>query len=443
MRKLEKRAILCLLLSGVLVLGTCLFVVRLAADGDEWATYYANEHVFSEGLLAKGKIYDRNGTLLLENDDEGQHYSYDYALRCANLHTTGDSKYNIATGANVAFRSDLIGYNFVTGTKGIFDAGCKVNLTIDSQLNLTAWNALAGRNGTVMVYNWKTGEIVCMVSGPGFDPAAEDGAATAKSGAFINKGLSATLTPGSIFKLVTTAAALENIDDIDNWSFTCRGSYNASDIEGQNWSVDRVTCSYAHGTQNLEKALENSCNCAFANLSLKLGPEVLADYTEKYGLTSSYNINGIKTAEGTFTFNSKDANLAWAGIGQYEDLLNPLSMMVYVGSIAGEGETAKPVLIKGLTGTPESLINPETAAELKKMMRNNVVSEYGEYTFPGLNLGGKTGTAEVGTGNQPHSWFTGYCGDFAFIVCVENGGSGIGNAAPIANKVMQEVNKRF
>ena len=160
MKKLEKRAILCLLLSAVLVLGTCLFIVRLAMDGDEWATYYANQHVFSEGLLAKGEVYDRDGTVLLSNDEDGQHFSAGYALRCANLHVTGDSKYNIATGANVAFRSDLIGYNFVTGTKGIFNAGCKVNLTIDSQLNLAAYNALAGRDGLVMVYNWKTGEIV-------------------------------------------------------------------------------------------------------------------------------------------------------------------------------------------------------------------------------------------------------------------------------------------
>ena len=213
MKKLERRAILCLLMAAFLVLGVLVFAVRLGMEGGQWASYYANRHVFREGVLSVGSVYDRNGVLLLENDEEGQHYNEDRELRIANLHVTGDKTSNIATGANVAFRSKMIGYHFITGTSGTLldklSGGRKATLTVDAELNRTAYRALAGRSGLVSVYNWKTGEIVCLVSSPTFDPADETAAANAKSGSYINQAISACLTPGSIFKLVTTAAAIE------------------------------------------------------------------------------------------------------------------------------------------------------------------------------------------------------------------------------------------
>jgi cell division protein FtsI/penicillin-binding protein 2 len=370
--------------------------------------------------------------LLLENDQEGQHYNQDREVRTANLHVTGDKASNISTGANVAFRSKMIGYNFITGTDGnLLNLGRQAKLTIDSKVNVTAWKALAGRNGLVAVYNWKTGEILCLVSNPSFDPEDENAAGSAAEGAYLNKALSSTLTPGSIFKLVTTAAVLEKLPEAEDWSFTCSGSY---EVEGE-----KVTCQTAHGTQNLYSALANSCNCAYASLTLDLGPEIMEEYTEKLGLTTSYSINGIKTAKGTFTFDGAGINRAWAGIGQYEDQLNPLSMMVYMGAIAGGGSAAEPILLSAGHGGTVNLLSQETAATLKEMMRNNVKSNYGDENFPGLELCAKTGTAEVGGGKAAHSWFTGFSGDYAFIVCVENGGSGIGSAAPVANQVLQAL----
>lgn len=430
MRKLERRAIICLLLAAFLVLGTAVFSVRLGMEGGQWASYYANQHVFDEGVLAVGKVYDRNGILLLENDEEGSHYHEDWEIRKANLHVTGDKSSNIATGANLAFRSKMIGYNFFTGTKGIFmGSGRSATLTIDAQLNRTAYQALNGRSGLVAVYNWKTGEIICLVSGPTFDPADSAAAANAPSGAYMNKAVSSTMTPGSIFKLVTAAAAIDNLKGLDSWAFKCTGEY---EVEGE-----YVTCGYAHGAQDFHDVLANSCNCAFAQLTLELGPKTMEYFTDKVGLTSSYDINGIQSAEGQFLFDGADINRAWAGIGQYEDQLNPLSMLVYVGAIAGGGKAAEPVLLSGTEGGEVSLLSASTAEEMKYMMRNNVVSNYGDENFPGLELHAKTGTAEVGEGKSPHAWFTGFSGDYAFIVCVENGGSGIGAAAPVANKVLQ------
>lgn len=432
MKKLERRAILCLLLAAFLVVGTAVFTVRLGLEGGQWASYYANQHVFKEGVLASGSVYDRNGVLLLKSREDGMEYNADRDIRVSNLHVTGDPGSNISTAANVAFRSKMIGYNFITGTKGIFfGSGRKATLTVDAQLNRTAYQALGGRNGLVAVYNWKTGEILCLVSAPSFDPAEAGGAAAAQSGAFLNKALSTAMTPGSIFKLVTSAAAIEVLPALPEWSFQCTGKY---EVEGE-----YVTCYSAHGQQNFHDALKNSCNCAFAELTLRMTPEILDKYVKELGLTRSYDINGIRTAAGQFTFDGASINRAWAGIGQYEDQLNPLSMMVYMGAIAGGGSAAEPVLLKGSKAASADLLDENTAAELKAMMRNNVVANYGDDNFPGLELHAKTGTAEVGEGRTPHGWFTGFSGDYAFIVCVENGGSGIGTAAPVANAVLQQL----
>ena len=184
MKKLEGRAILCLILAAFLVLGSCVFVVRLALEGGQWASFYANQHVFHDGVLSVGAVYDRNGTLLLKKDKKGQHYNEEKAIRVSTVHVTGDKGSNIATGANVAYRSKMIGYNFVTGTKGLlFGSGRKTTLSIDANLNKVAYEALAGRDGFVSIYDWTTGEILCMVSSPAFDPEDEDAAANAKSGA--------------------------------------------------------------------------------------------------------------------------------------------------------------------------------------------------------------------------------------------------------------------
>ena len=245
--------------------------------------------------------------------------------------------------------------------------------------------------------------------------------------------LSATFTPGSTFKLVTTAAAIENIEDLDKWTFKCSGSHI---IDGE-----KITCPKVHGTMDIYGALSNSCNCAYASLAVELGGDVMAEYTEKLGLTSAYDVNGIKTATGSFNFDTYNINLGWAGIGQFEDEVNPLSMMVYMGAIAGGGKAAEPHLIKGSHSGSVSLLSQDTAAKIRDMMRNNVKSNYGDSNYPGLELHAKSGTAEVGRGKAPHSWFCGFSGDYAFVVCVENGGYGAYVAGPVANRVLQQITK--
>lgn len=440
MKKLENRAILCLTLVAALVLGLGYFVVKLEINGSSWASFYANSHIFSGGELSVGSVYDRNGVCLLKNASDGPHYNDSEDIRRATLHVVGDRGYNISTAANNVFRDKMAGYNPVTGTNPLLTGALRrVNLTIDSDVSVAAYKALAGRNGFVGVYNYKTGEIVSAVSSPTMDPSQKVDASQMLSGTFINKVFSSTFTPGSTFKLVTAAAAIENIPDIDTWTYTCNGTCY---IEGQ-----KVTCPHAHGTMDFYGCLANSCNGAFATLAVKVGPQIMKSYTEQCGLTDVYDIDGIKSAAGSFNFDTYNINIGWAGIGQFEDQVNPLSMMVYMGAIAGEGEAAAPYICdRGiLGGSAEAsadkvkLLNPSTARKLKDMMRNNVKSNYGDNNYPGLELCAKSGTAEVGNGKAPHSWFCGFCGDYAFVVCVENGGYGAQVAGPVTNQVMQIV----
>ncbi|MEF9922585.1 MAG: penicillin-binding transpeptidase domain-containing protein [Anaerovoracaceae bacterium] len=440
MKKLEKRAIICLTLAFILFAGIGFFTFKFVTHGGNWATFYANDHIYEEGILSVGKIFDRNGNLLAENKDGDVFYSDSETIRRATVHVVGDKHGNIASSAESAFKDRLVGYSLLTGTYSLTGRGKEIHLAIDQDACETAYNALGGRNGTIGVYNYETGEILCLVSSPGFDPAnPPELTADDTSGIYINKFLSSTLIPGSIFKLVTTAAAIDTLPDLDNWTYQCTGS---KEISGE-----KITCPSVHGTVDLYGALAQSCNCAYATLTLRVGAEVMEEYVDKLGLTKSYNVNGIETAKGKFVF-PRDArlNLGWSGIGQYEDELNPCSMMTYMGAIAGGGKGAVPRLIKPklpIKKYTDEMISEETASKVADMMKNNVKANYGEGNFPGLDIYAKSGTAEVGGYKEPNAWFVGFIKNpdhpYAFVVCVENGGYGSSVSGPIANTVLQSM----
>ncbi len=455
MKKMQKRAIICIFFAVILIAGILFYTVRLAVNGKEWVSYPANTHIYTNNKLTTGIVKDANGKVLISNSKDGDtKYNDDEDIREALVHVTGDSLGNIATGANVVFKDKMVGYNFLTGVYSASGEGRTINLTVDADVSKVAKDALGNKSGTVGVYNYKTGEILCMVSSPNYDPynpptlSSDD-----TSGTFLNRFISSSLVPGSTFKVITATAALETIPDIDNWTYTCKGTERYG-----NYASDKITCygSIAHGEVDLKEALAVSCNCAFGKLATEIGAENLQKYAEKAGLTSSYDIDGIKTKASSFEFSDSKLQLAWAGIGQNKDLVNPCSMMVYMGAIGNGGKAANPRIIDRIrfaNGLPaslqfktktETLIDSDTASKLKAMMKNNVKETYGgESNFPGLKIAAKSGTAEHGTGTTPHSWFVGFLDDdehpYAFVVVVENGGLGLMTSGTIANKVLQAI----
>ena len=450
MKKIEKRALLCLVLAGCLTAGLVLFLILFGVNGTKWAFSPFNRHLYNnDGVLIGGTVLDRNGTVLATMDDEGNRvYADSETLRKATLHVVGDVDGKIGTGALSAFSKQLTGYTLLGGAFGA-EEGSELYLTIDADLNETAYQALNGRKGTVAVYNYETGEILCLVSSPSYDPEnVPDNLETSEKyeGVYLNRFFSSTFTPGSVFKTVTLAAALEKIPDLEERSWTCDGSTQIG--EGT------VTCTTAHGEQDIQDALANSCNAVFGQLAVELGSEILEQYTKQVGLTEAYCVNGIVTAKGTFDFQGdiSETDLAWAGIGQYHDSVNPCSLLVYMGAIAGGDKAAEPRLIEkldrpGLPALPQltrktdRLLDSDTAQRLAEFMSNNVTEAYGTGRFPDMDLCAKSGTAELGEGETPHAWFAGFLRDedtpYAFVVLVENGGSGAAVAGDVASQVLQ------
>ncbi len=437
MKKVKRRANAALLLALALLAGLGLFTWRFVTQGRQWVNFSANQNVFQGGQLLTGTVTDRQGVVLAEMTDGARSYHSDPQTRIASLHAVGDVDGNIGTGALTAFADALSGYSLVGGAS---DRGGTVRLSIDAEWNRCAYAALinTGCHGAVLVSDYTTGEILCMTSSPSYDPdTGFDMTDPWFDGVWLNRGLSAAYTPGSVFKLVTLAAALEQLPDLKDRAFTCQGSTTV------NGSV--VTCTGYHGTQTIEQALANSCNVAFAELSLELGGETLLDYARKLGLTGQLLVSGIYTARGQFDVAADDTpELAWSGIGQSTDLVCPTALLRAVGAVANGGTAVGPVLRRGEHGAQERLLSPETAEQIRDMMSYNVVNAYGAGAFPGLALCAKTGTAEVGDGTS-HAWFAGFLDDpdhpYAFVVIVEHGGGGLRVAGPIANTVLQEMVK--
>lgn len=443
MRKIERRAMICLIIAFGLFIGICTFGYRFIRYGSDWASFPANKHSYAN----TGTVKDRDGDILSEVTKTGRTYYPNETVRKATLHVVGDKNGSIGTGAITAFSSRLSGYNLLTGSKSLFETKKTLNLTIDAAFNVTAYKALNGKKGTVAVYDYITGEILCLVSTPSFDPQnpPTDTSGENYEGVYLNRFLSSSIIPGSIFKIVTLNAALENIPDIYNKTWNCTGS---KIIGGA-----KITCPRAHGKLNITSAFANSCNGVFGELASEIGGQKMQYYVEKAGLTSSVSVDGIKTAKGSFFFEGAEkADIAWGGVGQGKDSINPCSMLTYVGAIASNGSSAIPKIIKSVEGSilpdisttkrTDTLINPETAKKIKEMMKNNVVSIYGANRFP-ENTCAKSGTAEVGGGLSPHAWFTGFIDDikhpYAFIVLVENGGGGSRVAGSIASTVLNAI----
>jgi len=440
MRKQERRAYICLLLALILFAGVCVFGVRFVQHGGEWASFYGNTQIYTDGMINRGTVSDRYDEMLMECTRDGIIYNDEYDVRRATVHAVGDPKGNIASGAINVFKSQLIGYDLLNGTYDTSAEGKRIKLTIDARANVAAYRALGNRTGLVGVFNWKTGEVLCMVSTPTFDPAGDLPDSDDEGGYYFNNFIDGALTPGSTFKLVTSAAVIDNMKNRDSYTFDCDGvnEYNGVDF----------TDIHAHGEVNFRSALAQSCNGAFGELTREVGAEVLQEYTEKAGLTEPVEMDGVKTAAGSFSFPSGDkVKLSWAGIGQADDLVNPCAMMVYVGAIANGGEAIQPTMIKSATFLREitggkslgRYLEKGTALELRSMMKNNVTENYGEENFEGLDIYAKSGTAETGS-YSPDAWFVGFTDDtdapYAFVVWVKEGGYGSEAAAPIARSVI-------
>lgn len=434
MKKIKYRSYFAYLIALGVVFGVSVFLVRLFTDGSNWVMLRANQSVFYEGVLDTGTLTDRNGVVLANAGDGVYSYANDATVRESCFHAVGDYAGNIGTGALSIFDSKLAGYDIINGTTTVSGKGKTVRLSLDSGLNSIAYNALAGRKGAVLVSDYKTGEILCMVSSPSYDPNTSPDLTNSRyEGVFLNRTISSTYTPGSVFKIITLAAAIENIPDLESLTFSCSGKV----VVGG----DSVTCTGVHGKQTIEEAFAHSCNVAFSDLAQTLGPDKLAEYAKKYGLCEELNFCGTNTKAGFFEkAEIGTSNLSWSAIGQYTDLVSPYAMQRIVSAVANGGVVEEPTLLKGGLTKKTRLMEETTANKIASMMSYNVSYAYGSDRFPNLKICAKTGTAEVGDGTS-NAWIVGFLDDeenpLAFTVIIESGGGGLANAGTLANKLLQ------
>lgn len=464
MKMITKRGIFLWILCALFLIGLGFLTYSLVTDGSSWVMKPYNHHVYSNGqLIAAGDVKDVNGVVLSKTEDGERVYNEDKTVRLSTLHAVGDPKGFISNGAQSAFKSQLVGYNVFTGVYSIerYGSGNDLTLTIDSDINKVAYNALGDYKGTIAVANYKTGDIVCMVSTPSYDvnKVPSDLETNEKyEGVYINRFLTGLYTPGSTFKLVTSICALENIgSDIYNRTWDCDKVLEVDDVE-----EDNIICNASHGNLDFKTALAKSCNSAYAELAIELGGANLAKTVDELGLTSRVVFDdNIKSSKGRFYIEGGEpaATVGWTGIGQGDTLVSPAAMLRLMCAIANDGSAVDFNLVQGFSDKAgqtlgidfkqgsTQLMSADIASQMKTLMRNNVEVQYGDGNYKGLNLCAKSGTAQIDDVDAHNTaWFVGFMDDpenpYAFVVIAEKGNSGSKTAGPMANKVLQAIVER-
>ena len=448
MNRIALRANITLLIALLLLAGFVFFLTEYAGSAGDWALSSGSPHVYNGANINTGIITDRDNVFLL-NMNGGRRYASSAAIRRAFVHWLGDRYGSVDAPALSVYAPQLAGYDILTGLYVYGQDGGTAKLTLSAAVQQVALEAMGDYKGTVGVYNYKTGELICAVSTPGFDPdnvpeIGEDPEGKYE-GMYLNRFTQSVYIPGSIFKIVTLAAALESIPDIQEQTFVCRGTYTIG--------ADEIVCEGSHWEQDLKMAFRNSCNCAFAQIAQQLGGETLEYYVRQFGVTDSISFDGIKTAAGNFeAANTSEVNVAWSSIGQYNDQINACSFMTFIGAIASGGKGVQPYLVQQIshsgdisyTAQPQSgkqIMSESTAQTICQFMGFNVTDKYGADHFPGLTVGAKTGTGEVGGDKKPNAMLAGFVEDeqypLAFVVMVEDAGYGRQVCIPIISKILE------
>ncbi|MFC6356315.1 peptidoglycan D,D-transpeptidase FtsI family protein [Luethyella okanaganae] len=351
--------------------------------------------------------------------------------------------------------------------------GASVEVSIDPVAQQAAWDALGDYTGAVIVTEPKTGRIRAMVSKPGFDPNAlavhdtqlvndtYDGLLADPGNPLIDRAIGGNLNPpGSVFKLVVVAAALESGRYTPDSEFPNPGTFQ---LPGTNTVIRNTEGGSCGGgeTVTIATALRLSCNIPMAQLGLALGSDAIRAQAEKFGFNVTHKIP-MSSETSVYPRVLDNAQTALSAFGQYEVRATPLQMAMVSAGIANGGMVLAPTLVEGITAPDlmplqtfepkdfRQAITPETAATMTAMMVNGVDNGAASNArIDGVKVAGKTGTAENG-GNDPYTlWFTGFAPadnpEYAITVLVEDGGgmgqTGYGNliAAPVAKQVLEAV----
>ncbi|MFI0236910.1 peptidoglycan D,D-transpeptidase FtsI family protein [Streptomyces sp. NPDC016845] len=349
--------------------------------------------------------------------------------------------------------------------------------TIDPAVQKAAAKALGSTKGAAVAIDPKTGRILGMVSSPSYDPSEISGSGASDAAAWkklsddedvptLNRALKQALPPGSTFKLVVAAAALENglYSSVDEKT----DSPNPYRMPGTTTDLENESASAPCEDASLRTALQYSCNNVFGKIAVDLGQDEVRAMAEKFGFDDKKQDVPVRAAESVYPSGMDKAQTALSGIGQFDVTATPLQMAMVSATLANGGEQASPHMVSEVTNADgdavesypdsetERVVSESTASQLRSAMETVVTKGTGTNAqIAGATVGGKTGTAQHGENNSktPYAWFTSYAKDdstgeeVAVAVVVEQSDaarsevSGNGLAAPIARAMMSAALK--
>lgn len=456
----SKRIIKVLVFISALFIGLILYLsyFQLFKSEEILDNSFNKRNWIGQEKILRGKIVDRNGETLAFSEKEGEKQVRKYPKGSLYGHIIGYSYREYGKSALEASYDeellDLKESNPIDELKDILKSGKEqfgndLTLTIDHNLQSKAYDLLSGKKGSIVMMNPSTGEVYVMASNPTFNPTTlkEDWASLVDSedSVLLNRSTTGLYPPGSIFKVITATASLE--DSSIKKTFNCSGSTTIGGYTLSDYGKS------GHGNIDLKEALIKSCNVSFAETGVQIGKEGMRSEAEKYMFNKNIPFD-LKASKAQFSKDKMDdAELAQTSIGQGKTLVTPLNMAMVASSIANDGQMMKPILVKEVKdhdgdvvrkNTTKSLSttsSPEIANELTDMMTGVVERGTGTNAkINNVNVAGKTGTAENET-DMAHAWFIGFAPTenpkVAVAVILENNGSTGGTAAaPIARDLM-------
>jgi len=397
---------------------------------------------------------------------------------------TGYFSYGASTGIESSQNAVLSGDDprlFVRRLVDLFNnepqQGGSVQLTINPAAQKAAFDGLRALGpdveGSVVALEPATGKILAMVSLPTFNPnelASHDFTSVGERYAdldadptepLLNRGIQKRLFPGSTFKLVTAAAAIESGKYTDADAMVPGGStFQLPQTSDDSGVIDNEGRECGSGEITLRQAMEQSCNTTFAQLAIEAGAEAMLNQAERFGFNSRYLEDLGNQAESVFPTELTPPEVGQVGFGQFEVQATPLQMAMVAGAIANQGIVMRPYIVNEVQSADydsevteaeelSEAVSQNTAAILNELMVSTVDNGTASpAAIDGVSVGGKTGTAQRGqVGEPPYGWFVSFAPSddarVAVAVMIEEApGQEIAGGAlggPIAKAVMEAV----
>ena len=436
--------------------------------------------------VIRGTIYDRDNNPLATSSRINE-LSQDRVYLYGDLYTHSlgyiDDKYGLS-GLEEEFDSELIKHSGVksslkkilTDFKALINKEEKIEseekekigngivTTLNHKAQKAAYEALGNQKGAAVAIDPRTGEILAMVSKPTYNPndvksAIENATDEAsEEGYLINRAVEGLYPPGSVFKTVTLAAAIENDPSVLERIFKDNGKIVFPDGRELNNYMKQ-----SHGPIDLRKAYSVSSNVVFGTLAMEMGNEKLKAMAENFGFNSIVPAIGTSIVKSQFpTLEDYEiGSIAQSGIGQGSVLSTPMQMALVASAVANDGMLMQPTLVRSIVDSEgniikkisskelKQVIEPETSAIIRDYMKTLVAGKtyYGWDTLQKYEAGGKTGTADYnlpdGSEAIPHGWFISIAPadnpEIAVAVIVENGENGVKLPAIVAGQIIDAV----